>query len=224
MSRFTRRNGRGPSSPQKDSYHEIPSHTASGTHPHEKRGIIFEIAQDYLTESHSGFKKEFPTYYVVGDESYSLLKIYLKRPFMPPLVVGDVLDLDSNKEKFHLVKRIAIDQIPLGVAYVLEESFTKLVKDQEQKFIKFFNEARPITVKLHHLCLVPGFGLKRMWTILDTRKTKLFDSFNDFEARAGVDPVPMLVKRLQLELAGKERYYLFSHPLTKTSHVSETHE
>ena len=72
--------------------------------------------------------------------------------------------------------------------------------------------------------MIPGIGQKRMWTILDARKVKLFDSFKDFEIRAGVDPVPMLVKRLQQELTGNERYYLFSHPLTKTSHVSEANE
>ena len=224
MSNFTRGNSRGHKSSHKDFQHEMSRSTTSGAHSHERRGIIFEITQGYLTESHSGFKKEFPTCYVVGDENYSLLKIYLKKLFIPPLIVGDHLDLDSNKEKFYLVKRISIDQIPLGTEYTLEETLTNLVKEQEQKFVKFFNEARPITVKLHQLTLIPGIGQKRMWTILDARKVKLFDSFKDFEIRAGVDPVPMLVKRLQQELTGNERYYLFSHPLTKTSHVSEANE
>ena len=148
----------------------------------------------------------------------------MKKLFIPPLLGGDNLDLDRNKEKFYIVKRISFVQIPLGTEYTLEETLTNLVKEQEQKFVKFFNEARPITVKLHQLTLIPGIGQKRMWTILDARKVKLFDSFKDFEIRAGVDPVPMLVKRLQQELTGNERYYLFSHPLTKTSHVSEANE
>lgn len=42
--------------------------------------------------------------------------------------------------------------------YVLEI----LVKENEERFIKAFNDAKPITTRLHTLDLLPGIGKKLM--------------------------------------------------------------
>jgi putative nucleotide binding protein len=179
---------------------------------YESKGLIFDISQDYLTESHSNFRKEYPVYYIVGSSFYSLLKLYLKKPVN--LAVGDLIDLDENKNAFQRIKRITIDQILKGAEYILEEMLIKLVKESElSKFVKFFNEAKPITVKLHQFTLLPGIGQKRMWTLLDARKMKVFESYKDIEERAGFDPVPIIVKRIIEELSGKERHNLFTRTI-----------
>jgi putative nucleotide binding protein len=33
-----------------------------------------------------------------------------------------------------------------------------MVKEQEERFVEFFNKAEPITTKLHQLELLPGIG------------------------------------------------------------------
>ncbi|MHA1983077.1 MAG: DUF655 domain-containing protein, partial [Candidatus Hodarchaeales archaeon] len=122
----------------------------------ESSGLVFETSQDYISDPNSSFSKEFSVVYIVGEDHYNLLKVFLKQPILG-LVIGDRLDLISKKSFFYRIKRINIKEIPKGSEYALEEQLTSLVTSQEKpKFINFFNEAKPITLKLHQLKLLPG--------------------------------------------------------------------
>ncbi|OLS25455.1 MAG: hypothetical protein HeimC3_14420 [Candidatus Heimdallarchaeota archaeon LC_3] len=181
--------------------------TGQNLRTNEFFGIIFDFGQEFLTES--SYRKEFNVIHVIGEDHYSLLKIFLKHQLMGK-VIGDRIDLEANKSSFHRIRRISLKQIPRGSEYPLEEQLTKIVTDQENsKFIKFFNEAKPITIKLHQLKLLPGVGQKRMWTIIESRKQKKYDSYKDIEKRAGFSPIPVLVKRIFEELSGEEQHVLF---------------
>ena len=85
--------------------------------------------------------------------------------------------------------------------YVVEE----IVKNNEQRFIKFFNMAPPITNRLHSLELLPGIGKKHMWEIIEERQRQPFESFENLKHRVkGLpDPVKMITKRVLDELQGK---------------------
>ena len=173
----------------------------------ESFGIIFDFGQEFLSES--SYRKEFNVIHVIGEAHFSLLKIFLKHQLIGR-VIGDRIDLEANKSSFQRIRKINLKQIPRGSEYPLEEQLTKLVKNQEQnRFVKFFNEAKPITIKLHQLKLLPGVGQKRMWTIIESRKQKEFDSYSDIEKRTGFSPIPVLVKRILEELSGEEQHVLF---------------
>lgn len=174
----------------------------------ENEGIVFELGHDFISDSRSTFKKEYPVVYVIGKDYYSILKLYLKRPLT--VVVGDLIDLNTKKNDFQLIKRVTSEKIPKGSEFALEDIVNKLIKEQEPKFVEFFNEAKPITTKLHQLKLLPGVGQKRMWTIIDTRKTQPFQNYSDIEERIGIDPIPLISGRIMEELKGKERYPLFT--------------
>ncbi|HKZ40809.1 MAG TPA: DUF655 domain-containing protein [Candidatus Hodarchaeales archaeon] len=201
-------NGSSPPPTRRDSNFSSHREAEDGHHyVHERRGIVVDISHDFLSD-HSSFKKEFPVYYVLGVEHFTLLEIFLRKPILGT-VVGDLVELETHKDEFQRVRRINFDLLPKGAEYALEEMLTKLIREQSERFVKFFNEAKPVTVKLHQLTLLPGVGQKRMWTVLDARKAKPFDSYSDIEARAGLDPVAVVVKRILNELSGKERHNLF---------------
>lgn len=99
----------------------------------------------------------------------------------------------------------------------------EIIKENEAKFVKFFNEAGPISTRLHQIELLPGIGKKHMWDILNARKEKEFESYQDIKERVPMlaDPVKLISKRIILELEGngdrkgKRKYILFTRPPKK---------
>lgn len=95
----------------------------------------------------------------------------------------------------------------------LPTALQRLVLELEKVFVKFFNIAPPLTIKLHTLELIPGVGKKTLWMILDERNRGEFKDFADLRSRIkGFDPVKALTERILSEIRGAERYYLFVHP------------
>jgi len=88
----------------------------------------------------------------------------------------------------------------------------ELVGKNSARFVEFFNKAQPLTTRMHQLELIPGFGKKHMWEVLEARKAKPFESFEDMKNRVKLipDPVQAVVKRIMLEMEGKEKYRIFT--------------
>ena len=59
--------------------------------------------------------------------------------------------------------------------------------------------------------LLPGVGKKHMWQIIEERKDKPFESFADLKKRVKLlpDPEKSILRRILLELDGKEKHRLF---------------
>ena len=82
---------------------------------------------------------------------------------------------------------------------------------QEERFVKFFNEAQPINTRLHQLELLPGFGKKNAKAIIEARNENPFKSFEDIKKRVQnlPDPKKGVEKRIFEELTNIERHNLF---------------
>ncbi|MDG6221355.1 MAG: DUF655 domain-containing protein, partial [Candidatus Thermoplasmatota archaeon] len=87
----------------------------------------------------------------------------------------------------------------------------EIVHSQEERFVKFFNDAQAITTRFHMLELLPGLGKKSMWSIIEEKKKAKFSSFKDLEDRTGVrNPDKLVSKRIELELSDpQQKYHLF---------------
>jgi len=86
----------------------------------------------------------------------------------------------------------------------------KLVLGNEQRFVKFFNDAMPVTPRLHSLELIPGIGKTYMMQILNGREKLPFVSFEDISKRSGLrDVVKLVTRRIIEELQGNTRIFLF---------------
>lgn len=93
------------------------------------------------------------------------------------------------------------------IPYVCE----RIVLANEQRFVKYFNEAMPVTPRLHSLELIPGIGKTYMMQLLNEREKHFFVSFEDINKRSGLrDVAKLITKRILEELQGDTRIFLFA--------------
>jgi len=82
------------------------------------------------------------------------------------IAFGDRIDLTE----FGRVTEVEFEDIPSGARSELDYAVEEVVEANEQRFVDFYNDAQPITLRLHQLNLLPGIGKKLRNTILDERK------------------------------------------------------
>jgi len=90
--------------------------------------------------------------------------------------------------------------------YVVED----VVDENEQRFVDFYNDAQPISLRLHQLNLLPGIGDKLRDNVLDERKRNgPFGSFEDLEERVdGLhNPPEIVVERILNEMQEDDLKY-----------------
>lgn len=90
-----------------------------------------------------------------------------------------------------------------------------MVKANEERFVRFYNEAPPITTRYHSLELLPGLGKKTMLGVIDERKRAAFTTFADLKTRVHAlhTPDKLIANRIELELSDPhQKYHIFTRP------------
>ncbi len=172
---------------------------------------------DFLPYGHPDDKRPLhrrePLAQVVGEKFFTLLEVSVKKDKNPlvgdrvyigkDLMQRDVVNKIKRKLRYEDLTATAKSELP----YVLEQ----IVRQQEDRFVEFFNKAESITTKLHQLELLPGIGKKTMWAIIEERKKEPFKSFEDIAKRIKIDPVKCLIQRIIYELQNPNvKYRLFT--------------
>ncbi|WP_209679860.1 DUF655 domain-containing protein [Methanohalophilus levihalophilus] len=175
---------------------------------------------DYLpygnpNDSRPTYQKK-PLVQGVGDNQFVLMELVPKEGVAPEIQSRVYIGEGDREEIDHVKHRIHYNDLSSGsqleIPFVLEQS----VKHHEERFVKFFNEAHPITTRLHMLELLPGIGKKLMWAIIDERKKGEFKSFADLHERVGAmhTPEKVVVNRILEELKDDNiKYRLFTRPM-----------
>ncbi len=171
---------------------------------------------DYLPHGRPDEKsfRRTPLAIAIGEREFKLFEL-IPKPNVS-LVIGERVYIGKDKEKrdkiLHVKRRIAFRELTHAaqaeLPYVLEE----IIKKREADFIKFFNEAHPITTRLHMLELLPGVGKKTMWAILEERKKGPFKDFEDLKNRVKLPhhPEKLIANRILYELQHRyEKYKIF---------------
>ncbi|MFC7068401.1 DUF655 domain-containing protein [Halobaculum lipolyticum] len=106
-------------------------------------------------------------------------------------------------------RRVGYDDLNRGARQELEYVVEDIVESNERRFVDFYNDAEPITLRLHQLNLLPGIGKKLRNNVLDARKRGPFESFADVSERvSGLhDPKETLVERVMEELRDDDLKY-----------------
>lgn len=120
---------------------------------------------------------------------------------------------EGKRDQIHHIKgRIAAEKLTPTASDTLKEAVEEIVSAQESRFVDFFNKAQPLSMRMHQLELLPGLGKKHMWEILNARKEKPFENFEDIKERVKLLPNPkqLIIKRIIAEIEGKEKYRVFS--------------
>jgi putative nucleotide binding protein len=189
----------------------------------EEYAIILDyLPLGYVKEGTPSFKRK-PVAQAIGKEEFTLLELIPKENIMLDIHQKVYIGSGKREEIARVNRRLKYDDLTATAKVELNYVIEEIIKAKEDRFIEFFNEAGPISTRLHQLELLPGIGKKHMWDIINARKEKPFESFDDIKKRVPMlsDPVKLISKRILLELEatgdkkGKRKYVLFTRPPTK---------
>ena len=183
--------------------------------PQEKQQVREEnaIVLDYLEHGYPFEQGSMKTAIVqaLGISHLTVLELIPKKgvqlqPYQE-VYVGE-----GKRDEIHHIKgRIPTDKLTSTARTELPHVIEEVISKDEARFILFFNKAQPLTMRMHQLELLPGLGKKHMWEVINARKAKPFESFDDLKERVKLipDPKAMVVKRIIAELEEKEKYKIF---------------
>ncbi len=171
---------------------------------------------DYLAKGHPDtfrYRRE-PVAYALGESEFKLLELVPKPE--ASLQIGDKVyigkDMDLREMVQHVKRRISYTDLTSSAQSELPYVILELVRQQEERFVKFYNEAQAISTRYHMLELLPGLGKKTMWAIIEERKKSLFTTFEDLESRVTSlhKPDQLIARRIEDELSDPDqKYHLF---------------
>jgi putative nucleotide binding protein len=171
----------------------------------------FAIILDYLPNGYPLEKKMMPVAQAIGKGSLILLELVPRRG--ESLEAGEEVYIGEGKRDkiYYILGRLHREKITEPAKNQLQEYVEKFVKENEKRFIEFFNKSEAINKRLHQIELLPGFGKKHMQEILKQRKEQDFESFEEMKKRVQnlPDPEKAIQKRILTELINIERYNLF---------------
>jgi putative nucleotide binding protein len=148
----------------------------------------------------------------IGKRHFTLLELVPKKGISLQPTQEVYIGEGKREEIHHIVGKLPIERLTSTARQELNFIIEDLVKKDEGRFVDFFNKAQPLTTRMHQLELIPGLGKKHMWEIIEARKDKLFENFDDIKKRVKLmpDPEKAIVKRILNELEGKEKHRIFA--------------
>ena len=170
------------------------------------------LVLDYLPNGYPLERKMMPIAQAIGEKNLVLLELVPRRGVI--LEVGEKVYIgDGKRDKvYYILGRLQREKITESTKQQLEKFIEKVVKENEKIYVEFFNKAEAINKRVHQLELLPGLGKKYTKEILEQRKEKDFESFEDMKKRIPNLPFPekTIEKRILKELTEFERYNLFT--------------
>jgi len=145
--------------------------------------------------------------YALGIEEFRLFEVTLEEDVS--LTITDRFDAEPSDDLVTNVREIEYEGLSGAAQSELEHAIRDVVESNERRFVDFYNDAQPITLRLHQLNLLPGIGKKLRNNVLEQRKREPFESFEDLEDRvSGLhDPKEVLVERILEELREDDLKY-----------------
>ena len=174
----------------------------------------FAFILDHMPRGHPDDKKPSyarePIIQVIGDTFFTLLELIPKRKAI--ITIRDRIFIGKGPRSFidHVKGRISYDELTASAKFELKEVIQDIIKKKPKLFVNFFNDARPLTTRMHQLELLPGVGKKLMWDILEERKKGPFTDFKNVSDRIKLQPMQAIVKRVMIELEGDDKYRVFT--------------
>lgn len=171
--------------------------------------VVLDFLAHGRTEDDRPQYQKQPLVYAIDREDFALYELVMEDD--AGVSIGDRVDIYDG-ESIQRVNQVDHEDLPSGASSELEYAIEDIVEEDAQRFVDFFNDAQPITLRLHQLNLLPGIGKKLRNNILDERKRKPFESYDDLEDRiSGLhSPREVLAERILEELTEDDlKYRLF---------------
>ena len=179
----------------------------------EKKRETHVYILDYLPYGHPEdsrpvYQKK-PLVQAVGEAKFVLMELSPKKDKIPAVYERVYIGEGERDVIDHVIKRLRYTELTQTAKVELSYILEKMVTDDEERFIRAFNEAKPITTRLHTLDLMPGIGKKLMWAIVEEREKGKFSGFEDLTKRVkGLHhPEKIIAKRIEEEIMEESMKY-----------------
>lgn len=178
----------------------------------EEYAIILDFLPNGYPFDTGPSQRKMPIAQAMGEKSFTLLELAPKKEANLQPSQRVYIGEGKRDEIHHIIGRISLSRLTETAKGELEFIIKDLVQKNPQQFIEFFNKCGPINTRRHQLELLPGIGKKHMWEILEQRKEKPFESFEDIKNRIKLlpDPEKTVIKRILAELDEKDKYKVFT--------------
>ena len=152
-----------------------------------------------------------PIAQAIGKEHFVLLELVPKKGVHLNLYEEVYIGEGKRDKVHHIVGKIPLSKLTRTANSELEFAIKEIVKKNEERFVDFFNDARPLSTRMHQIELLPGVGKKHMWEIINAREEKPFENFDDLKKRVKLipDPEKLIIGRIMEEMKGTEKHRLF---------------
>ena len=168
----------------------------------EVEAIVLDFLQWGYADDKRPLNQREPVILAVGTDQFKLLELIPKRNYAINLHDKVYIGDGERKVVERVKRRISYDELTNTAKGELEPVISMIIAETEPRFVKFYNEAVPISLKLHMLNLLPGFGKKTLTDTLTERQKKPFESFEDIRSRVKTlaKPEKFILERIMLEL------------------------
>jgi|TARA_Y100000034_G_C6806421_1_gene362135 putative nucleotide binding protein len=177
----------------------------------EENGIVLDFLPNGYPMDERPMYMKTPIAQAIGKEHFVLLELVPKKGIhLQPY--EEVYIGEGKRDKIHhIVGKLPMSKLTRTAQSEMEFAIKDIVEKSAKKFIDFFNNAKPLSTRMHQIELLPGVGKKHMWEIINARDEKPFDSFDDIKKRVKLmpDPEKIIIKRIVEELEGTEKHMLF---------------
>jgi len=176
----------------------------------EKATVLDFLPNGYPFDERPSYMKT-PIAQALGNEHFVLLELVPKKDIhLQPY--EEVYIGEGKRDKIHhIIGKLPISKLTATGKSEMDYIIKDLIKKKEQRFVDFFNNARPLSTRMHQLELLPGLGKKHMWQVVEARNEKPFENFADIKKRVKLmpDPEKVIIKRISQELQGSEKHRIF---------------
>jgi len=158
------------------------------------------------SDGRAGYDRE-PLAYALGTRDFRLFEVVFSET--PNVAIDDEVPIEPQGDTVKRVREVEFDDLSSGAQSEVEYVVDEMVEADEDRFISFYNDAQPITLRLHQLDLLPGIGEKLRNGIIDERKRRPFEDFADLEDRVdGLhDAEEVIVERILEEFREEDLKY-----------------
>ncbi len=171
----------------------------------------YAIVLEYLPNGYPLEKKMMPIAQAIGKENLVLLELVPRRGVS--LEIGEEAYIGEGKREkiYYILGRLKREKLGEAAKAQLEEHIKNYVEAKAKELLEFYNKSEAMNKRVHQIELLPGMGKKHMKEILEKRREKEFESFEDMENRISnlPDPKKAIEKRIFEELTTMQRYNLF---------------
>lgn len=177
----------------------------------EEYAIVLDFLPNGYPDSPLPGHRKTPIGQALGKELFVILEVVPKKDVF--LSSGQEIYIgDGKRDQIHHINgRIPYSRLTSTAQNEMRFILVEQIKNQEARFLEFFNKAGPLSLRMHQLELLPGVGKKHMKELLEARSEKPFESFADLKSRVKLMPHPeeLILKRILRELEGIEKHMLF---------------